>query len=113
MMVLPVAFPTWSTRVSNMAATAERSDAEKTALAVLGAISFSHLLNDMMQSLVPSIYPILKSENSLSFAQIGLITPPFQITASLRQPVVGFVTDKKPQPFALPLGMGCTLVGLL
>ena len=96
-----------------MAATAERSDAEKTALIVLGAISFSHLLNDMMQSLLPSIYPILKSEYTLSFTQIGLITLTFQITASLLQPVVGFTTDKKPQPFALPIGMGCTLIGLL
>ena len=99
--------------MSNLAAAAERSDAEKTALAVLGAISFSHLLNDMMQSLVPSIYPILKTEYTLSFTQIGLITLTFQITASLLQPVVGYVTDKKPQPYALPLGMGCTLLGLL
>ena len=99
--------------MSNLAATAERSDAEKTALAVLGAISFSHLLNDMMQSLVPSIYPILKSEYTLTFAQIGLITLTFQITASLLQPVVGYTTDKKPRPFALPIGMGCTLIGLL
>ena len=96
-----------------MAATAARSDAEKTALAVLIAISFSHLLNDMMQSLLPSIYPILKSEYALNFAQIGLITLTFQITASLLQPVVGYVTDKKPQPYALPLGMGSTLIGLL
>jgi len=99
--------------VSNLAATAERSDAEKTALTVLGAISFSHLLNDMMQSLIPSIYPILKDEYTLSFAQIGLITLTFQITASLLQPVIGYTTDKKPQPFALPVGMGCTLLGLL
>jgi FSR family fosmidomycin resistance protein-like MFS transporter len=80
---------------------------------VLGAISFSHLLNDMMQSLIPSIYPILKQEYALSFSQIGFITLTFQITASLLQPVVGYVTDKKPQPYALPVGMGCTLVGLL
>src|ERR1700742_4184459 len=96
-----------------MAATANRSDAEKTALVVLLGVSFSHMLNDMMQSLLPSIYPILKQEYALSFAQIGIITLTFQITASLLQPVVGYVTDKKPQPYALPLGMGCTLVGLL
>ncbi|GAB2177980.1 MFS transporter [Dongia sp. agr-C8] len=96
-----------------MAATVDRSDAEKTALAVLGAISFSHLLNDMMQSLVPSIYPILKSEYALNFMQLGFITYTFQITASVLQPVVGLTTDKKPQPFALPIGMGCTLIGLL
>src|SRR6185369_7163818 len=68
---------------------------------------------DMMQSLIPSIYPLLKNEYTLTFAQIGLITLTFQITASLLQPVVGYTTDKKPQPFALPVGMGCTLVGLL
>jgi FSR family fosmidomycin resistance protein-like MFS transporter len=96
-----------------MAATADRSDAEKTALVVLLSVSFSHMLNDMMQSLLPSIYPILKHQYALSFFEIGLITWTFQITASLLQPVVGLVTDKKPQPYALPLGMGCTLVGLL
>ncbi|HEY4161773.1 MAG TPA: MFS transporter [Dongiaceae bacterium] len=99
--------------MTNLAATADTRDVEKTALMVLGAISFSHLLNDMMQSLIPSIYPILKQEYALSFSQIGLITLTFQITASLLQPVVGYVTDKKPQPYALPVGMGCTLVGLL
>jgi len=99
--------------LTEITAPAVRSDAEKTALAVLLGVSFSHLLNDMMQSLLPSIYPILKSEYALSFTQIGLITLTFQITASLLQPVVGYVTDKKPQPYALPLGMGCTLVGLL
>jgi FSR family fosmidomycin resistance protein-like MFS transporter len=99
--------------LTEMTAPALRSDAEKTALAVLLSVSFSHMLNDMMQSLLPSIYPILKSEYALSFAQIGLITLTFQITASLLQPVVGYVTDKKPQPYALPLGMGCTLTGLL
>jgi FSR family fosmidomycin resistance protein-like MFS transporter len=99
--------------VSNLAAAAERSDAEKTALAVLGAISFSHMLNDMMQSLIPSIYPILKNEYALSFMQIGLITFVFQLTASLLQPIVGTITDKRPQPYALPIGMGCTLIGLL
>jgi len=96
-----------------MTAPAVRSDAEKAALFVLLGVSFSHMLNDMMQSLLPSIYPILKSQYELSFAQIGIITLTFQITASLLQPVVGYVTDKKPQPYALPLGMGCTLTGLL
>ncbi|HVY99569.1 MAG TPA: MFS transporter [Dongiaceae bacterium] len=99
--------------MTEIAAPAVRSDAEKAALAVLLGVSFSHMLNDMMQSLLPSIYPILKSEYALSFAQIGIITLTFQITASLLQPVVGYVTDKKPQPYALPLGMGCTLVGLV
>ncbi|MGB5904637.1 MAG: MFS transporter [Xanthobacteraceae bacterium] len=80
---------------------------------VLGGISFSHFLNDTMQSLIPSVYPILKENYSLSFAQIGLITLAFQITASLLQPVVGSVTDRKPQPFSLAIGMGFTFVGLL
>ena len=99
--------------MTEIAAPAVRSDAEKTALFVLLGVSFSHMLNDMMQSLLPSIYPILKQEYALSFAQVGIITLTFQVTASLLQPVVGYVTDKKPQPYALPLGMGCTLVGLL
>lgn len=80
---------------------------------VLGGISFSHFLNDTMQSLIPSVYPILKENYSLSFAQIGLITLAFQITASLLQPVVGSVTDRKPQPYSLAIGMGFTFVGLL
>jgi FSR family fosmidomycin resistance protein-like MFS transporter len=99
--------------LTEITAPAVRSDAEKTALAVLLSVSFSHMLNDMMQSLLPSIYPILKAEYTLSFVQIGIITLTFQITASLLQPVVGYVTDKKPQPYALPVGMACTLVGLL
>lgn len=85
----------------------------RTVYPVLGAISFSHLLNDMIQSLILAIYPMLKSEFSLSFAQIGLITLTYQITASLLQPVIGLYTDKRPQPFSLPVGMGFTLTGLL
>ncbi len=80
---------------------------------VLGGISFSHFLNDTMQSLIPSVYPILKENYSLSFAQIGLITLAFQITASLLQPVVGTITDRKPQPFSLSIGMGFTFAGLI
>ena len=86
---------------------------EGTVLAVLLAISFSHLLNDLMQSLLPAIYPMLKSKFDLNFGQIGLLTLTFQITASLLQPVVGLYTDRKPLPFSLPVGMGFTLVGLL
>ena len=84
-----------------------------TALPVLVALSLAHLLNDMMQSLVPAIYPIIKEVHGLSFSQIGLITFTFQVTASLFQPAVGFYTDKKPQPFSLAAGMGFTLVGLV
>lgn len=80
---------------------------------VLGGISFSHFLNDTMQSLIPSVYPILKENYALDFAQIGMITLAFQVTASLLQPVVGYVTDSKPQPFSLAVGMGFTFVGLL
>jgi len=80
---------------------------------ILGAISFSHLLNDMIQSLIVAIYPILKSGFNLSFAQVGLITLTYQLTASLLQPAVGMFTDKKPMPYSLPVGMGFTLCGLL
>jgi len=86
---------------------------ESTAFKVLGAIGFSHLLNDMIQSLLPAIYPLLKSSFSLSFTQIGLITLTFQITASLLQPMVGLYTDHHPQPYSLAIGMGCTLTGLI
>ncbi len=87
--------------------------AERTVMAVLCAISFSHLLNDLMQSLLPAVYPLLKTKFDLSFGQIGLLTLTFQITASLLQPVVGLYTDRKPLPFSLPVGMGFTLLGLL
>jgi FSR family fosmidomycin resistance protein-like MFS transporter len=80
---------------------------------VLAGISFSHFLNDTMQSLIASVYPILKDAYALNFAQIGMITLAFQFTASLLQPVVGHVTDKKAQPFSLAAGMGSTFVGLL
>jgi MFS transporter, FSR family, fosmidomycin resistance protein len=80
---------------------------------VLGGISFSHFLNDTMQSLIPSVYPIFKQSYALDFAQIGLITLAFQFTASLLQPVIGHFTDKKAQPFSLAIGMGFTFFGLL
>jgi FSR family fosmidomycin resistance protein-like MFS transporter len=83
------------------------------AYVVLAGISFSHFLNDTMQSLIASVYPILKDAYALNFAQIGMITLAFQFTASLLQPVVGHVTDKKAQPFSLAVGMGSTFVGLL
>ena len=81
--------------------------------AVILSLSFCHLLNDMMQSLVPAIFPLLKADYGLSFAQIGMISLAFQVTASLFQPAVGFYTDKNPQPFSLAIGMGSTLCGLL
>jgi len=84
-----------------------------TTFAILISLSACHLLNDMNQSLVPSIYPILKQSYQLDFGQIGLITLAFQLTASMLQPVVGMVTDRRPQPFSLPIGMGSSLIGLL
>jgi FSR family fosmidomycin resistance protein-like MFS transporter len=90
-----------------------RAAAVGPAYVVLAGISFSHFLNDTMQSLIASVYPILKDSYALDFAQIGLITLAFQFTASLLQPVVGHFTDKKAQPFSLAIGMGFTFFGLL
>jgi len=80
---------------------------------VLAAISVCHLLNDMLSSLLPAIYPLLKDSFNLNFAQVGLITLTYQTTASLLQPMIGYYTDKSPKPFSLPIGMGSTLIGLL
>ncbi|MBX9699446.1 MAG: MFS transporter [Acetobacteraceae bacterium] len=91
---------------------ARRADSGTT-FAVILSLSFCHLLNDMMQSLVPALYPLLKESYALDFGQIGLITLAFQCTASLFQPVVGVITDRRPQPYSLALGMASTLVGLL
>jgi FSR family fosmidomycin resistance protein-like MFS transporter len=98
---------------SNSSQAIPAQPAANTALAVLGAISVSHLLNDMMQSLLLAIYPMLKSGLQLSFGQVGLITLTYQITASLLQPLVGLYTDRRPLPYSLPVGMGFTLCGLL
>lgn len=87
--------------------------ASQTVMAVLFAISFSHLLNDTIQALLPSIYPLLKDSYHLTFAQLGLITFTFQFTASLLQPLVGWYTDQRPMPYSLAIGMTLTLVGLL
>src|SRR6516225_7664364 len=84
-----------------------------TTFAVIMSLSFCHVLNDMMQSLVPALYPILKSSYGLSFSQIGLITLASQFTASMLQPVVGLYTDRHPRPYSLTVGVGFTLVGLL
>jgi FSR family fosmidomycin resistance protein-like MFS transporter len=86
---------------------------EGLALGVLLAVSFSHLMNDLVQSLISSIYPILKSAYNLDFSQIGLITLTFQLTASLLQPFVGLYTDRRPMPYSLAVGMGFSLAGLL
>ncbi|RYB02883.1 MFS transporter [Lichenibacterium ramalinae] len=85
----------------------------KPVMAVLGAAALSHGMNDLLQSLIPAVYPILKQEFTLSFGQIGLITLVFQLTASLLQPFVGLYTDHRPLPYSLPVGMAVTLSGLL
>ena len=106
-LVAPVVVEDVATNGANSAAVAGP------AYVVLAGISFSHFLNDTMQSLIASIYPILKDNYALDFAQIGMITLAFQFTASLLQPVVGHFTDKKAQPFSLSIGMGFTFFGLL
>jgi MFS transporter, FSR family, fosmidomycin resistance protein len=87
--------------------------AEATAFSIILTLGFSHFLNDMIQSLVPALYPMLKASYGLSFAQIGLITLTMQVTSSLLQPAVGFAADHRPQPYSLAVGMGVTLLGLL
>jgi FSR family fosmidomycin resistance protein-like MFS transporter len=86
---------------------------QEATFSIVMALSFAHLLNDMMQSLLPAIYPIIKDAYHLDFGQIGLITLAFQLTASLGQPLVGMYTDRHPQPYSLVAGMGSTLVGLV
>ena len=83
------------------------------AMSILVALSVTHLLNDMIQSLIPAIYPIIKTAYQLDYSQIGFITLAFQISASLLQPAVGFYTDKRPMPYSMIVGMGCSLVGLV
>jgi FSR family fosmidomycin resistance protein-like MFS transporter len=106
-LVAPVIVPDVTTPAAAKAAAAGP------AYIVLGGISLSHFLNDTMQSLIPSVYPILKESYALDFTQIGLITLAFQFTASLLQPVIGHFTDRKAQPFSLAIGMGFTFFGLL
>jgi FSR family fosmidomycin resistance protein-like MFS transporter len=87
--------------------------AGKTIFSILLSISFSHLLNDTIQSIIPSIYPVVKNSFNLNFSQIGIITLVFQLTASLFQPLIGLYTDRKPQPYSLAFGMVITLLGLI
>jgi len=86
---------------------------EKTTISIVLAVSFCHMLNDIMQSLLASLYPLFKANYNLDFVQIGLLTMTFQITASLLQPVVGLVTDRWPMPYSLPIGMASTFCGLI
>jgi FSR family fosmidomycin resistance protein-like MFS transporter len=99
--------------VPSTSAASSLASTEGTAFNILVAISVAHMLNDIIQSLVPAIYPLLRDTHHLSYGEIGLITFAFQVTASLLQPVVGVYTDRKPKPFSLAIGMGMTLVGLI
>ena len=94
-------------------ATESKQFAQQTVFSILFTISFAHLINDMLQSVIPSIYPLIKDRYHLSFTQIGFITFTYQMTASILQPFVGFYTDRKPRPYSLAVGMGFTLIGLL
>lgn len=89
------------------------ADSQGTAYTILAALCLSHFLNDLIQSLIPAIYPMLKNSLQLNYSQIGLITLAFQLTASLLQPIIGLYTDRYPQPYSLAVGMGFTLAGLL
>jgi FSR family fosmidomycin resistance protein-like MFS transporter len=103
-----------STAINVRAAAAEReAQQERTAFRVLAAISFCHLLNDMQQSLIPAVYPILKASYHLNYTQVGWITSTLQVTASLLQPLVGIYTDRRPTPYSLAAGMAFTLTGLI
>src|SRR5271170_2078221 len=100
--------------MSENAITADRvTPAESTTFAILVSLSFCHMLNDTMQSLVPAIYPVLKTSFGLDYGQIGLISLAFFLTSSLLQPLIGFAADRRPMPYSLPVGMGFSLVGLL
>lgn len=91
----------------------QKQQPEKALFTILVAISFCHLLNDLVQSLIPALYPIIKDTFRLDFGQLGLISLTYQLTASLLQPVIGFYTDRRPMPYSLPIGMTFTLGGLI
>ena len=86
---------------------------QRTVYPILFTIAFTHFINDLLQAIIPSVYPMLKTSFNLSFAQIGMITFTFQLMASLLQPFIGIYTDRKPQPYSLAIGMGFTLAGLI
>src|SRR5580693_7192032 len=102
-----------TTETSTDSALVGRRIAEGTAFSIIMALSFSHMLNDMMQSLIPALYPMIKGSYGLSFVQIGLMTTAMQVTSSMLQPLVGMAADRRPQPYSLAVGMGATLSGLL
>jgi FSR family fosmidomycin resistance protein-like MFS transporter len=90
-----------------------REIVQKTVYSILFSIAFAHLLNDLMQAVIPAAYPILKEKYNLSFTQVGLITFSYQMAASILQPFVGFYTDKKPKPYSQIFGMFFTLAGIV
>ncbi len=92
--------------------TLSASDATQFLTRIVGATALAHLLNDLIQAILPAVFPMLKAQFDLSFAQIGLIALIYQLTASVLQPCIGFYTDKHPKPFLLPIGMTCTLIGI-
>lgn len=102
-----------SPAATTLAGASPVSQASPLVMRVIGACSLAHLINDLIQAVLPAIYPMLKLNYGLSFAQIGLITLTFQLTASLLQPWVGYHTDRHPKPWLLPAGSLCTLVGIL
>ncbi|ODR95688.1 Fosmidomycin resistance protein [Methyloceanibacter stevinii] len=104
---------TTETKIATAPAPASNGPAQKMAVTVLAAISMCHMLNDIIQSLILAIYPMLKTSLALDFAQIGFITFTFQATASVLQPFVGYITDRYPTPYSLVAGMGSSLAGLL
>ncbi len=99
--------------MTTVSATATTGAAGKTTFGIILAVAVCHMINDIMQSLLSAIYPMLKADYGLDFVQIGLLTLTFQVTASLLQPVVGLIADRRPLPYSLAVGMGSTLVGLL
>ncbi|MGY2184885.1 MFS transporter [Pseudomonas sp. SDO5591_S426] len=102
-----------STTASPAATASVASQASPLVMRVIGACALAHLINDLIQAVLPSIYPMLKATYGLTFTQVGLITLTFQLTASLLQPWVGYYTDRHPKPWLLPAGMVCTLIGIL
>ncbi|KAA8554284.1 MFS transporter [Pseudomonas marginalis] len=102
-----------STLTASPAATSSPPQVSPLVLRILGACALAHLINDLIQAVLPSIYPMLKANYGLTFTQVGLITLTFQLTASLLQPWIGYHTDRHPKPWLLPAGMVCTLVGIL
>ena len=102
-----------STLTASPAAATTTPQASPLVMRVLGACALAHLINDLIQAVLPSIYPMLKANYGLSFTQVGLITLTFQLTASLLQPWIGYHTDRHPKPWLLPAGMVCTLIGIL